>query len=194
MINNRLTYGKPVSSKPASGLPAAWLLLLLSLVFSCHCGKSPLAPYGKSFENIMKSDTGIFRGTNFRMSSENIKSIEPEGLKEEDNSEGINYLFYELKVDTSTSYTIAYSCPDNKLKNIETDIYLLNEPQAADLFNAFKKYFNTRYGNSITSGDFFIWSATTSSGKIKIELADESPTYKRGKITLVVRTANEDEQ
>ncbi len=180
--------------KPACGRPAACLILFLSLFVACHCGKSPLAPYGKTFETIMKSDTGIFRGTNFRMSSEDIKAIESDAPKEEDANDGINYLFYELKADSSTSYTLAYNCPNNKLKSIETDIYLLNEPQAADVFNSFKKYFDTRYGNSLTSGDFFIWSATTSSGKIKVELADESPTYKRGKITLVVRTVNDDEQ
>ena len=126
-----------------------------------------------------------------RMDKESIKALEPEGLKEDDTAEGTDYLFYELKIDTTISYTVAYYCPDNKLNNIAADIYLLNEPQAADLFNSFKSWFQKKYGPPMTEGDFFLWTIQTSKGKIRIELADESPTYKRGKITLVIRDAKE---
>jgi hypothetical protein len=168
--------------------------LLLCLLIACHCGKSTLGKYGETFEAIMKSDTSIFRGVNMRMTGDDIKTMEINGLMEEDSNDGIHYLFYELKADSNTSYTVAYSCPNNKLNNIETDVYLLNEPQAADLFNSFKTYFDNKYGTSQKSGDFLLWSALTSSGKIRVELADESPTYKRGKLTLIIRTPNDDEQ
>jgi hypothetical protein len=158
---------------------------------ACSCGRSRLSVYGPAFETIMRSDTGLFRGMNMTMSKEGIKALEPVGLKEDDSTAGADYLFYELKADTAISYTIAYYCPGNQLTNIATDVYLLNEPQAADLFNSFKIYFEKKYGVPQTAGDFFLWTIQTPHGKTRIELADESPTYKRGKITLVIRDAKE---
>ncbi len=169
------------------GAPFVFICLLMA----CSCGRSPLSVYGPAFETIMRSDTGLFRGMNMHLSKESIKALEPGGLKEDDSTGGTDYLFYELKIDTTISYTLAYYCPDNKLNNIAADIYLLNEPQAAELFNSFKSWFEKKYGVPQTDGDFFLWTIQTSEGKIRIELADESPTYKKGKITLVIRDAKE---
>jgi hypothetical protein len=165
--------------------------VLLCLLFACSCGKSPLGQYGESFEQVMRSDSGLFRGINFGMSKEAIKALEPTGLKEEDSNDGVDYLFYELALDSTTSYTVAYYCPNNRLNNIEADIYLLNEPQAAELFTSFKNYFEKKYGKAETDGDFFLWTAETKLGKARIALADESPTYKRGKLTLVIHDARD---
>src|ERR1035438_9793556 len=82
------------------------VVVLLCFLFACSCGKSPLAKYGKTFEQVMKSDSCLFRGFNLGASLEKIKANEPSGLKEEDNSDGTNYLFYELKADSSTNYTV----------------------------------------------------------------------------------------
>ena len=139
----------------------------------------------------MKSDTGLFRGITLGISKEKIKTLETAGLKEEDSNDGIDFLFYELTVDSSTSYTVAYYCENNKLNNIEADIYLLNEPQAAEMFEALKSYFEKKYGKPETDGDFFLWIANLKSGKARIALADESPTYKRGKLTLVIHNAKD---
>lgn len=173
------------------GLNRAGVFILLCMLFACSCGKSPLAQYGESFEKVMRSDTGLFRGLTLGVSKEQIAKSEPIGLKEEDSNDGIDYLFYELGIDSTTSYTIAYYCPDNRLNNIEADIYLLNEPQAAELFTSFKTYFEKKYGKPETEGDFLLWIAETGSGKARIALADESPTYKRGKLTLVIHDAKD---
>lgn len=138
----------------------------------------------------MKSDSGVFRGFTLGASKEEIKSIETKGLKEEESNDGVDYLFYELNIDSTTSYTVAYYCPGNKLNNIETDIYLLNEPQAAQLFESFKSYFEKKYGKPTIDGDFYLWLAENKNGKTRIALADESPTYKRGKLTLVIHDAD----
>jgi len=168
--------------------------IFLCFIYACSCNKSPLAEYGEPFETIMQTDTSLFRSFNLGASPAEIKANEPKGLKEEtrDSSDNVDYLFYELSADSSTSYTIAYYCPNNKLDNIETDIYLLNEPMAADLFNSFKKYFEKKYGTAKTAGDFFEWTANTRMGKANISLADESATYKRGKLTLVIHDASEE--
>jgi hypothetical protein len=165
--------------------------VLLCLLMACSCGKSPLAVYGPDFATIMRTDTGLFRGISMGRSKEVIKALEPSGLKEADSSDGTDYLFYELKIDSTISYTIAYNCPDNKLNNIAADIYLLNEPQASTLYDSFKAYFEKKYGSSLADGDFLLWTIHSSGSTTRIELADESPTYKRGKITLVIRNATE---
>jgi len=163
---------------------------MCSLLLS-SCTKSPLEEYGETFEEVMKSDTGLFRGTSLGISRKEIKGIEVSGLKEEDTNEGIDFLFYEFVVDSSISYNVAYYFENNRLNNIEADIYLLNEPEAAELFNSFKRYFEKKYGKAETDGDFFLWIAKSKSGKARIALADESPSYKRGKLTLVIHNAND---
>ncbi|MCC6691404.1 MAG: hypothetical protein IT235_07715 [Bacteroidia bacterium] len=159
---------------------------MLYFLASCSCEKSPLAEYGESFEQLMRTDSGLFRGMDLGLTKEQIKTIEPNGLKEEDNNDGVNYLFYELNLDSVTTYTLAYYLPNNRLNSIEADIYLLNEPEAADLFAVFKKYFEKKYGQALVDGDFYFWTAIGRMGKTRIALADESPTYKRGKLTLVI--------
>lgn len=169
--------------------PLGRLSVALCFIFACSCNKSPLAQYGVSFEQIMKSDTALFRGLCLGNSIETIKSLEHEGLQEEDDDDGVNFLFYELAIDSTTSYTLAYYCPNDTLNNIEVAIYLKNEPEGAALFNTFKNYFEIKYGAPQTDGDFFLWTADTRLGKARIALADESPTYKRGKLTLIFHDA-----
>ncbi len=171
---------------------AALVVLTLVATRFISCKKSELAVYGPTFESIMRSDTALFRGVGMGMSKAGIKQMEPEeALKEEDTEDSVDYLFYELKVDTSVSYTVAYNFPDSKLGSIEVDIYLQNEPQGAELFNTFKQYFEKKYGKGIVDGDFVNYNCTSRGRQVQISLADESPTYKKGKLTLVIHDLEE---
>ena len=178
------------------GNPLTWgIFILFWAVLGSSCRKHPLAEYGANFEDIMRLDTGLFRGIGMGAVKAEIKAAEDENeLKEEDNEDGVDYLLYEYKVkaDTSLSYTVAYNFPDSsKLNSIEVDIYLQNEPQGAELFNVFKKYFDKKYGAGTTEGDFMNWNCVSRGRQVQISLADESPTYKKGKLTLDIHDLEE---
>ena len=167
-------------------LLVCFLVLLLG-----SCKRSALAPYGPVFEAIFKTDTSLFRGTSLGTAKAVVKQLETVGLKEENQDDGVDYLFYELKTDSAVSYTVAYYFPDQHLNSIEADFYLENEPRGAALFSTFKAYFDSRFGPSTQEGDFFNWVTVIHGKKIEISLADESPTYRKGKLTLDIHAFEE---
>ena len=93
-----------------------------------------------------------------------------------------NPLYYEFTLGSEKNYySITYNLSDKKVRSIELDIYMETEAQAGELFASFVAYFNEKYGTSFTEGDNQIWSE----GKTRIIAADESPTYKKGKLSIV---------
>ena len=164
----------------------------MALLLLVSCRPSPLAKYGSTFEQIVKLDTGLFRGFSIGTDEKTVRAIETKGLQEEDSDEGIDYLYYEFGIDSTLNYSIAYYFPDKHLNSIEVDVNLKNKPAGADLFNAFKSYYESKYGKALEEGDFCYWTVTSANGsKAKIELSDESPTYNEGKLTLVIHEDSE---
>lgn len=161
-------------------LKIAAYFFLISFIVSCSNPESKLSKYGNTLEAIIKTDEGVFRGIHLGMSPDSLKLKELEGLIEASD----DYFYYEFKIDSS-SYSIAYSFDEKKLSEIQVDIFLKTEEQAADVFNKFKDYFTEKYGAGENENEFFVWITPSGiKGNIKIALADESSDYNYGKLTL----------
>lgn len=169
------------------------LLLCFGLIIiGCKkSGNSALVPYGSVFEKIMKTDSGIFRGVSIGMPIEEIKSREGKKAEEEEVNDGVNYLVYNNVVDSSSNYSVTYLCPGGKVNEINADIYLVSEEEGVIVFESFKKYFQDTYGKYETDGDFYLWTVPIANSKAQIAIADESATYKKGKITLIINESSE---
>ena len=158
------------------------------LFFSCHGGdKYKLAAYGEHLEKIVKTEEGIFRGLYLGMALKNVKEKETIGLSDEDSS----YLYYEIPLDSSNSFTLAYDFDEKGLKEIQSDVFMKNEDQFNELLNKFKMYFDDKYGKAENANGFWVWAKKAEKeDNIKITLTDESSDFQYNKLSLNVYNAD----
>lgn len=156
-----------------------FLPAFLLFIFSCG-NHSGISDYGGTFQKIIKSDGGIFRGLLLEDDYKKIQGSENGALLEQDSS----YLFYEYKLDSSDTYTIEYQFENKKLSDIRLDAYVKNSGEWKVLFENLKEYFNSKYGNCEKEKDSFVWR--TDGGNISIFLTDESTDYEEGILSLEI--------
>jgi len=152
-----------------------FFILIFFVISSCKQDKSSLAKYGSVFENVVRFDQGVFRGFNLGDSITTIATKELSKPFEED----INYLNYEYKIDSTTTFDVRYTFDERGLNEIESDIFINNNLSLAEeTFNNFKKYFDEHYGKSETEGGYNVWSVKSEKyGDIMIDLSSEFPAF-----------------
>ena len=161
------------------------LFLLTLLVYSCTTPASKMAKYGTVFESVMRSETGVFRGLSLGDKYDSVQLKETIKPIETDS----DYLYYELKLDTTGSFNITYSFDESGLDEIQSDI-LINSPSSADeVFSKFKLYFDEHYGESQNNQGYIVWTVKSDKyGLVRINLSNESANFTAekapGKISL----------
>ncbi len=161
------------------------VLAMVALLLGSCSQPSGLAAYGKEFEQVMHSETGVFRGFSLGDKFDSVKLSEKETPRETDSG----YLYYERKLDTAGTYNITYNFTDNQLDEIQSDIYLHSTNRAEEVFGKFKSYFDEHYGQSQNQQGFTVWTVKSQKyGTVRISLSDESSNFTvdkaPGKISL----------
>lgn len=161
------------------------VLLLIIFVSSCTKPKSKLAPYGTVFENVMRSDSGVFRGFSLGDQQDTILKKEQGKPVESDSA----FLYYEYPLDTIGSYNITYNFDESGLNEIQSDIFINNPEKADEVFSKFKAFFDDHYGASESHMGFSVWSVKSEKYReVEINLSDESTDFTAdaapGKISL----------
>ncbi len=153
---------------------ALLFLLLGFVVFSCKQPKSTFLEYGTTFENVMLSDVGVFRGYSLGDSLGFIQTKESGKPVEADK----DYLYYEYKLSSEGSFNIAYNFDERGLNEIHSDIFINNADDADEVFDKFATYFDQHYGANQTQMGFNIWSVKSEKyGEVKINLSNESADF-----------------
>jgi len=100
---------------------------------------------------LIKTDTGIFRGITFGMPSEMIKSLEIGSQLEEEDS---TFLDYIVNFNFPESAEVIYSL-DNKaqVRKIEAVIYPEDKDSQKKIFDKLVTYYGNRYGKYSTEKD-----------------------------------------
>lgn len=160
-------------------------IFFIIFIFSCTKPKSRLAAYGPVFENVMRSDTGVFRGFSLGDKLDSVQKKENEKPVESDSA----YLYYEYSLDTVGSYNITYNFDETGLIEIQSDIFINNPNKADEVFAKFKTYFDEHYGDSESNMGFTAWSVKSEKfGEVKLNLSNESADFTAdkapGKISL----------
>jgi hypothetical protein len=150
----------------------SYLLIFLLALSSCKTEKSKLAPYGKVFESVMRTDTGIFRGFDLGYKMDSVMAHEAGQPAEVDDG----YLYYEYHMkDSSGTFSITYDFDESGLNEIQSDIFLKDPGQTDSVFASFKKYFDDHYGPEEDHMGFSVWTVKSDSyGNVRINLSDES--------------------
>lgn len=160
----------------------------VSILFtSCENSKSPLAEYGSFFENVMRSENGVFRGFNLGVKIDSV--LKNESIKAFEADE--NYLYYEFQMDTTGEYNVAYTFNESGLAEIQSDLYINNQANTDAVYNAFKSYFDEHYGPSATDMGYTVWSVKSDLFKeVKINLSNESADFSvpnsPGKVSILI--------
>ncbi len=160
-------------------------LLLVIIAGACTPPASKMAKYGPVFENVMRSENGVFRGFSLGDRMDSVQLNEPQKPIEADSA----YLYYELKLDTTGSFNITYNFDENGLSEIQSDIYITNSATADEVFSKFKTYFDEHFGESQNHQGYSVWTVTSQKyGLVRINLSDESADFTAdkapGKISL----------
>jgi len=152
----------------------SFLFFLVLFFTSCENEKSPLGFYGSFFENVMRSENGVFRGFNLGVQMDSV--LKNESVKATEADEG--YLYYEFQADTTGSYNVAYTFNEKGLAEIQSDLFITNQTNTDAVFNAFKTYFDEHYGPSANDMGFTVWSVKSDLfNEVKINLSNESADF-----------------
>jgi hypothetical protein len=173
------------------------VIAILCITFvSCHNNKNAkTTPYQISLVQLLVGDgANQFRKISLGMDTKSVLAIEKKKPDENDT----NYIFYSLPmdtlypdsvnetVDTLNYFTVAYNFDQQKLNEIDEDVYLSSDSSAAVLLGRLSDYFTTKYGDGIKESDHTIWKIKKINGKFsKVSLSDESEEYDYGKLSLV---------
>lgn len=147
--------------------------LVILIVTSCGSEKSPLAKYGIVFENVMRSENGVFRGFSLGNMIDSVKQKEAEPVEVDDN-----YLYYEYEIDTQATYSVAYSFEDGLLDEIRSFVFVNDNTKTEQVLSSFKNYFTQHYGEFQEHMGFYVWSVKSEKyGLVRINLSDESADF-----------------
>jgi len=148
-------------------------LIVAAAVAACNSEKSPLAKYGKVFENVMRSEQGVFRGLSLGDKIDTVQKAEELALEADEG-----YLYYEYAIDTTATYSVAYTFEDGLLDEIQSYIFVNDNTKTEETFNTFKNYFNEHYGESQDHMGFLVWTVKSQKyGIVRINLSDESADF-----------------
>jgi hypothetical protein len=189
--------------KALKGLSAAKTLftilifVIAVLFYACKSNKDKSAEKNATQVSLTQLLIGdgshVFRNASFGQDPKTVAASEKKTPDETDT----NYLSYTLPVDTlhadsvnedidSLNYfTIAYNFDQQKLNEIDEDVFLTNDSIAAKVATRLSDYFTSKYGESASGSDSKVWSFKNNGKKMKVTLSDQSDEYDYGKLSLV---------
>jgi hypothetical protein len=145
--------------------------LALSFLFACNSDKDNGSPAEALVKEVMKSDSGVFRGFALGENIEHVSRSEPGTPQEADEL----FLFYKYKGADSSSYTIEYDFNELGLKEINCEISVADAIQADSVMNRLNDHFTRLYGPSDEHAGYIVWTVNSSVyGTVRINLNDES--------------------
>jgi len=173
------------------------VIILGFILQSCHNNNPP--PVTKTTKPVSLIELLIGNGDHpFRNTSlgEDPKTVIKSEKKSPDETD-TNYVSYTMPMDTLhpdsvnadidslNYYTIAYNFDQQKLNEVDEDIFLATDSAASILLNRLTEYFSNKYGDGAQGSDSMVWSFTRKGKKMTVSLSDQSEEYDYGKISLV---------
>lgn len=162
-------------------------LLFLLPFFSCSDDApkvdAKLAPFGYPVAEVLKSDTGLFRGVQLGMKPEDVlKLIGKTHLTEQQP----DYLFYEDSLPGKAGFTYEFSFSTEGLYEMHVDIYGRDSSNAQSMTKRFENYYTKKFGEPDYFNDLLIWYVKNGKREAQLELSDQSDEYAYGKIAISV--------
>lgn len=151
----------------------------------------PVSPMQLMFGKTDKDHP--FRNVMFGDNPKTVLASEKKAPDETDT----NYLSYTFPLDTLhadsvndeidsvTYFTIAYNFDQQKLNEIDEDVFLATDSIAAGLADRISDYFTDKYGEAAKGSDSKVWNFKSKGKKINITLSDKSAESDYSRLELV---------
>ncbi|MFL5754116.1 MAG: hypothetical protein ACJ76F_11960 [Bacteroidia bacterium] len=154
------------------------VLCLVALAFSCSNEQPHKQPkerifkgYDVSLDSVIRNQQGIIRGLELGAKIGEVKAAEPNLPVEFD----VDYYYYEGKVDSLTSYSVAYTFVHDSLDEIEIKIHSLSLDAGATILNDIKKYYQQKYTAPLMDQGVYVFNCFDSRKRnFKLSLSDNS--------------------
>ncbi len=153
--------------------------LIFILVVCIRCGNSTVEikkerifkEYAVALDSILKTPEGIVHGLELGASAGEVKAAEAVHPAEVDEG----YSYYERKVDSLTSYSIAFTFVKDTLDEIELQVNCKNPDLGADLLNDIKTYYQQKYTAPVMDKGIYVYNCFDSRKRsFTISLTDNS--------------------
>ena len=132
---------------------------------------------------LAKDSIGFFRGAEFGDEAATIRQMENDSFLVFSSP---TLLQYEYMLPGARHYTLAYTFKKDKLSSFNFDLFVADETEAENLTLDLKKWFEKRFGESVSEMGFFAWSLAPSAEykESYLELKDESAEFGYGKVNI----------
>jgi hypothetical protein len=138
--------------------------------------------YPVYMDSIVKMHDGIIHGIELGDNIKKIKTSESAKLTEEDDQ----FIYYEYKIDSLSSYSIGYTFSADSLEEIEILINCKSIDISTEQIKNLKKYYQLKYTAPLMDKGIYVFNCFDSKKKnFKISLSDNS-TSESGIINLLV--------
>ena len=135
-----------------------------------------------SLDSILRKKEGIVHGVELGQAVNDVKAGESKKPDELD----VDYCFYNYRVDSLTSYSIAYSFEKDSLDEIEVQINSTSLDEGTEILNSIKKYYTEKYTSPLMDKGIYVFNCFDSKKRnFKISLTDNSTT-ETGVINMLV--------
>jgi hypothetical protein len=127
--------------------------------------------YAVALDSIIKTPDGIIHGLELGAKTAGVKAVEVVNPTEVDEG----YSYYEYKVDSITSYTIAFTFVNDTLDEIELQVNCKNPDLGAVILNDLKNYYQKKYTAPVMDKGIFVYNCFDSRKRsFTISLTDNS--------------------
>ena|SRR5687767_1525199 len=152
------------------------LAVFLSFFLLCSCGGGK--PFEKRMDKVLGG--GDFRDHQLGDSYTNVMKSENSKYLQFPDS---NILKYKYHVTDSEEYHWAYIFENDKVKQIQFDAYLGDDPLDGSVYcNKVKKRYEKKWGKSQEKNGITSWEKDGKS----VDLVDESPIVSMGKVKILI--------
>lgn len=166
------------------------LIALLAGLYACggHSSDTDAAPkrifpgFNLALDSVLKSPKGIFRGLSLGMPADSIKRLEASKPATENNDR----LVYHIMLDSLTQFDISYWLYENRLSEIELDLFCKDLDRTTIIFDDLKAIYTQRLGKPEQGNQgTLVFTDQKANSPLSITLSDDS-SLEKGKISLSI--------
>lgn len=138
--------------------------------------------YHELLDEIVRSDSGVFRGLNLNSSYNAVKNAEAAEPTEVDES----HLFYEYQADSTTDYSIDYSFENDSLAEINVQINSSDVDLSSYLFCDLKDYYANKLPNPTEDKGYVVYNCFEGQRMPFVVSLSDNSTTGTGIISMII--------
>ncbi len=142
---------------------------------------------------LLGNGQNLFRSVNLGLGYKVVLGLERK-IPDENDTDDVSYTFpidtlqpdsINEPIDSVNYFKITYYFDREKLNEIDEDIYLETDSNAAIVLDRLTEYLSSKYGDYVSQNDSRIWNLSHKGKKEWVSLSDQSEEYDNGKLQLV---------